>query len=307
MTTTAAETEKLIQYLREALATERALQRVLDSQIAMTPRGRYRDVLEKHRKETGDHADRVAERLEQLGAGRSLAQVVAGSAQVLTGQVVATAKLPLDLLRGSSPEEKVLKNAKDSCAAEAFEIATYEAIEYFARECGDEQTAKLAARIRADEEQALAAIRRELPRLASHVVTKVRGGSAYNPAATGAGEAVRATAAGARRRVDDLQRSADEVVSGAADTLKSGLDLAGRAIDVAAEGTEGGIDATAEAGRGAVREVADAVAPSRPHRTPPGDRRKGSASGTRRRASAGAAGTRKKTGTAKGSGRGRAR
>jgi hypothetical protein len=37
--------QKIVQYLNEAHATERALVRVLQSQIAMTPRGSYRTAL----------------------------------------------------------------------------------------------------------------------------------------------------------------------------------------------------------------------------------------------------------------------
>ena len=40
--------QKVVQYLNEAHATETGLVRVLQSQIAMTPRGSYRTGLEKH-------------------------------------------------------------------------------------------------------------------------------------------------------------------------------------------------------------------------------------------------------------------
>ena len=48
-------TQKIVQYLDEAHASELALVRVLQSQIAMTPRGSYRTGLEKHLGETRDH------------------------------------------------------------------------------------------------------------------------------------------------------------------------------------------------------------------------------------------------------------
>ena len=48
--------QKIVQYLNEAHASEVALTRVLQSQIAMTPRGSYRSGLEKHLGETRDHA-----------------------------------------------------------------------------------------------------------------------------------------------------------------------------------------------------------------------------------------------------------
>ena len=86
------------------------------------------------------------------------------------GQAFALTKTPFDLLRGSGGEEKVLKNAKDACASEALEIATYTAIERLAQRVGDDETAKLAASIRADEEQMLARVLREIPKLTDAVV-----------------------------------------------------------------------------------------------------------------------------------------
>src|SRR3954467_14018229 len=61
--------QKVIQYLGEAHATEMALTRVLQSQIAMTPRGSYRTALESHLKQTPDHAERLQTRLRDLGDG----------------------------------------------------------------------------------------------------------------------------------------------------------------------------------------------------------------------------------------------
>ena len=44
----AAAEQKVVQYLGEARASENALVRVLQSQIAMTPSGSYRSGLETH-------------------------------------------------------------------------------------------------------------------------------------------------------------------------------------------------------------------------------------------------------------------
>src|SRR6478735_8498552 len=151
-----ADTQKLIQYLNEAHATEHALVRVLQSQIAMTPRGAYRSALETHLGETRDHASRVGRRLKDLDQGSNPVMAVVGAVGTVAGQVLALGKTPFDLVRGSGGEEKVLKNAKDAYASEALEIATYTAIERLARKVGDDDTAKLAASIVADEEKMLA-------------------------------------------------------------------------------------------------------------------------------------------------------
>ena len=149
--------KKVVQYLSEARASEDALVRVLQSQIAMTPRGSYRSALEKHLDETQGHAKKVADRLNALDRGSNPILAVVGFWEDLIGQALAFSKTPLDLLRGSGGEEKVLKNAKDACATEALEIATYTAIERLARAVGDDETADLAQRILADEERMLAA------------------------------------------------------------------------------------------------------------------------------------------------------
>jgi ferritin-like metal-binding protein YciE len=186
-----ASKRKTVQYLHEAKASEDALVRVLQSQIAMTPRGSYRTALESHLEETRDHSVRVGERLRQLGGGSNPLMAVVGFWEDVLGQGLALTKTPFDLLRGSSGEEKILKNAKDACATEALEIATYTAIERLARHVGDDQTAKLAAAIRADEEAMLATILRELPKLADAVAgAEVDGNSSFDASTTGAAEAV---------------------------------------------------------------------------------------------------------------------
>jgi ferritin-like metal-binding protein YciE len=153
--------QKIVQYLSEAHATEQALLTVLQSQIAMTPGGSYRNALESHLRETRQHATRVQRRLGELGQSSSPIQAGVGLLQGLVGQVLALAKTPLDLVRGTGGEEKVLKNAKDACATEALEIATYAAIGRLASSVGDKATQVLANSIRADEQRMLDRIFRD--------------------------------------------------------------------------------------------------------------------------------------------------
>jgi ferritin-like metal-binding protein YciE len=184
--------QKIVQYLNEAHATEVALIRVLQSQIAMTPRGRYRDGLEAHLAETRDHAKRVQRRLGELDVANNPVQVAVGVAEGVLGQVLAFAKTPLDMVRGVSGEEKVLKNAKDACATEALEIATYTALERLARSVGDRKTAQLAASIRADEQKMLDLVLGEIPKLADAVVqAEVEGDPSFDVTQTGAADAAR--------------------------------------------------------------------------------------------------------------------
>jgi ferritin-like metal-binding protein YciE len=221
--------QKVAQYLHEARATEQALTRVLQSQIAMTPRGSYRSGLENHLGETRLHATRVARRLEALDEGSNPVMAVVGAVEAVVGQVVALGKTPFDLLRGSGGEEKVLKNAKDACATEALEIATYTALERLARAVGDDETARLAASILADEEKMLQRILREIPKLTEAVMrADVKGEGSYDLSTTGAAETVRKTAGKAKRTARQARKvpgvaSAEGQVKGA---LASEQDLA---------------------------------------------------------------------------------
>src|SRR6478672_11427288 len=96
--------QKVVQYLGEARASEIGLVSVLQSQIAMTPPGSYRDGLEKHLDETRTHARRIQERLGELGEGRNPFQVFVGFTETVIAQMFALSKTPFDLLRGSSGE-----------------------------------------------------------------------------------------------------------------------------------------------------------------------------------------------------------
>src|SRR3712207_4633111 len=205
--------QKVVQYLNEAHATELGLVNELQAQIAMTPAGAYRSGLEAHLEETREHAERVEERLAELGAGRNVLQAALGLGEAAVSQWVSLWKAPFNVVRGSGGEEKVLKNAKDACASEALEIATYTALERVARSVGDERTASLAASIRADEERMLERVLREIPKLAERVVqAEVRGNPSYDATETGAADAARA----AGDEVKDVAREAASRTRGAA-------------------------------------------------------------------------------------------
>jgi ferritin-like metal-binding protein YciE len=192
--------KKIVQYLGEAQASEDALVRVLQSQIAMTPRGSYRAALDRHLDQTREHSVRVSQRRRELGAGGNPLTAAVGAVESVVGQALALGKAPFDLLRGSGGEEKVLKNAKDASASEALEIATYTAIERLARAVGDDETTELAVSIRADEEQMLQRILREIPKLMDAVVrAEVNGDPSFESSTTGAADAVRTAGTRAKR------------------------------------------------------------------------------------------------------------
>jgi ferritin-like metal-binding protein YciE len=202
--------QKIVRYLEEAHATELALTRALQSHVAMTPEGSTRALLQQHLGETRAHAERVRGRIEELRAGApgQPLQAWVGLTQTVVGQAVALGKAPLDLLRGTGGEEKVLKNAKDDCAAEALEIATYSAIERLARQAGDEPTAELAAAILAEERRMLDRLLEEIPRLAEAVARAELGGGS-------SGDAETATAAATRDATQSVREATATAASAA--------------------------------------------------------------------------------------------
>lgn len=211
--------QKIVQYLEEAHASETALISVLSSQIAMTPRGSYRDAIEQHLGETREHARRVEQRLGELGHGRNPLQAVIGFTETVIGQTLAFSKTPFDLLRGTGGEEKVLKNAKDASATEALEIATYVALERLAHELGDEETANLAASIREDEERMLQRVLTEIPKLAAAVVgADVEGNGSYDVTKTGAADAARQAAGRGKQAVRETAEAGEQAARQTAET-----------------------------------------------------------------------------------------
>lgn len=164
-----ASQQKIAQHLSEAWASEHALIGVLQSQVAISPPGSYRTALETHLEETRSHAVSVGDRLEALGQSSDPLAIVLGFWEKAIGWAVAAGKAPMDRLRVSGNEERVLAGAKAICATEAFAVATYTSIERLARSAGDEETAVMAASIRADEEKMLRRVMREIPKLAQAV------------------------------------------------------------------------------------------------------------------------------------------
>ena len=202
--------DKVIQQLDEIHALELALVQTLTAHVAMTPRGDHRKVLERHLGETRRQAERIRSRLRALGAKRSPLALAYGIVQTVAGQGVSAAKAPIDLLRGTSGAEKMLKNAKDEIASEALEIASYDALEALAEQAGDQPTVRLAREHREQEERAMRELRHLIPALtASLVRADVYGEREVDLGTTGAADKARAVAS----RAVDVARSVPGVAA----------------------------------------------------------------------------------------------
>jgi ferritin-like metal-binding protein YciE len=134
--------QKLADYVEDAHAMEQNDLKMIDSMISTTDDPEVKQMLENHKRETEEHERRLRERLDAMGRGTSTRkQVQALGAALLKGVG--------DVARG----DKAGKNARDGYTAEHMEIAAYQLLERLAEKAGDTQTAEVARRNRADEEQ----------------------------------------------------------------------------------------------------------------------------------------------------------
>jgi ferritin-like metal-binding protein YciE len=156
---------KLVQYLSEAFGKEKELETSLEAHIAMTTKAPYKKRLQQHLRETKAHAKGLERRIRKLGGGGQ-------TTQTAVGKVMAAAKGPLHMIRGSGEQEKMLKNAKTEYFNEHEEIATYLAIETLAEKVGDRETAKLAKGIRREEERMAKFLEGQIKSLTGAVVAE---------------------------------------------------------------------------------------------------------------------------------------
>jgi ferritin-like metal-binding protein YciE len=131
--------------------------------------------LQRHLTETKNHKRRVAQRIKQLG-GEATSGVrapgVPDALGELAGKGIAAVKGQVGIARAALTEqaETHLRNAREELREEYVEIGTYTAIEAFANEVGDKDTAKLAREIRRDEQKTADYLERLIPQLVKDVV-----------------------------------------------------------------------------------------------------------------------------------------
>jgi ferritin-like metal-binding protein YciE len=166
---------KLVQFLNEAHAKEAELEADLTAHINLTQKAPYKKRLQQHLRETKDHKKRVARRIKELGGSATAgvrAPGVPDMAGELAGKAIAAVKGQVGLARAAVTEqaETHLRNAREELREEYVEIGTYLAIEAFASEVGDRETAQLAKSIRRDEQRTADYLERVIPQLVKDVI-----------------------------------------------------------------------------------------------------------------------------------------
>ena len=177
MSDTPTRDAKLVQFLNEAYAKEQQLETALQAHVEVTTRDDYAKRLKDHLKETKSHATQLSRRIKQLGGNPETVTVpgpeglgrLAENVSEKLEKAKAAAQGPLQAVRGSGEQEKMLHNARIEYAEEAHEIATYMVIDSLATTVGDKETAKLARAILRDEERMQKFLAELLPELTAGV------------------------------------------------------------------------------------------------------------------------------------------
>jgi ferritin-like metal-binding protein YciE len=133
--------EELVKYLRDAHALEAQAIQLLESGPQIAGFEALSSLFEEHLEESREHQRLVEERLEALGSRPSRFQ--AGALRI--------GALNLGTFFKAQPDSPV-KIAGFAYAFEALETGAYELLARTARRAGDEETAALAERIRANEQ-----------------------------------------------------------------------------------------------------------------------------------------------------------
>jgi len=117
----------LVQYLREARATETGLAQTLQVHLAATPPGEHRARLEQHLEETRAHEGELARRIDELDEDgdplRQALDLVSGPVGYGLGTARGPARarlslvgMPLALLRGPDPSAAGRRRRADGAA-----------------------------------------------------------------------------------------------------------------------------------------------------------------------------------------------
>lgn len=198
MSETPTRDAKLVTFLNEAYAKERQVEAALEAHAPATTDEAYARRLKDHLKETKSHATQLSRRIKQLGGTPVTVSVpgpegvgrLAESVSETLGRAKAAAQAPMEAIRGTGEQERMLRNARAEYAAEADEIATYTVIDALATAVGDKETAKLARDIRRDEERMQKFLVELLPELSANVAhDEVPISEIQGPAATRAARA----------------------------------------------------------------------------------------------------------------------
>ena len=252
---------KLVQFLNEAHAKEAEVEADLTAHINLTQKAPYKKRLQQHLRETKDHKKRVSRRIKELGGNASIGVRALGvplgvpdMAGELAGKAIAAVKGQVGVARAALTDqpETHLRNAREELREEYVEIGTYLAIEGFASEVGDRETAQLARSIRRDEQKTADYLERLIPQLMKDVVKaeiprdqrpqdgRRRRAASTRPRATVSRSRTTARTSSTRSPARKASTRARRATKAAATGARSGARAAGTSAKRSAAGSRGG-------------------------------------------------------------------
>jgi ferritin-like metal-binding protein YciE len=179
-TDTPARDAVLVKYLNEAYGKEKQLEQNLTVLIGRANNHKtLKKGLQEHLRVTKAQSRGLQQRIKALGGkaevgpdlpGPDIATSAAGAVANVANRALATAKGPVQMLRGTGEADNMLRNVRDAFWNEAEEIAHYDVIQAVATKLKDTETVKLAKQYRREEERMQTFLGREITKLAGEVV-----------------------------------------------------------------------------------------------------------------------------------------
>lgn len=161
MTPTSQGERVLLQALVEARAAVQRSVRDLEAQITHSGDEQYLDVLRQHLDAARVHGTQIGQRVAELGYGAGIGLLMVDPPPS-TGDV----DRPLARVRPDAPTaDQMVHAAREVYVVDAHEIATYAAIESMATAVNDQETARLAAELQAEQRELAAAALEEVQSL----------------------------------------------------------------------------------------------------------------------------------------------
>ena len=224
---------KLTQYLNEVYGKEKQLETTLQALIGLASADKtLKKRLQDHFKETKAQSRNLERRIKALGGkaeavslpGPDVASGAASAAASVANKALAAAKGPVQALRGTSPEDNLLRNIRDAFWNEAEEIAHYNVIEAAANALSDKETAKLARDHRRQEERMQTFLGKQIDKLVKAVVRAEVPARQRKPATASASRSTssRSTSrsTGTRRKAASTTRKASGTTRKASSTTR---------------------------------------------------------------------------------------
>lgn len=159
--------ERIVRYLQDAHAAEVGIDEVLDGFIDDTDDPNIKSLFEQHKIETKNQAQRLENRLRELG------EVPSGGKGFLNSLLAKFS----EIMHGAHDEyDKNTQNLIKAYATEHLERGMYESMIAYANAVGDNQTAELAREIQKEEEQTAEKL---FPMIQQYAQTAIAGTRAY--------------------------------------------------------------------------------------------------------------------------------